>query len=629
MIITSLFCKHLFFEIHKKTDQDPITFIDNGQFIFKSRVLMNKSIDWVYTFCQKLLQFDDTIKNDYIHEYMVLKNWINHNFRHTLHSGVEMGILMCLITRTFPNPQPWLAFDLVPGIGKTWQINNLFTLLELCVTTPTAQSASVYTSGQDVLTVHSRFKIDPNEKNYNKVNIHTIRCRGKPRIFVFDEYSMIPDWILSKVFKFLTQTVPNVCIILVGDSSQLSPPMGRQFKVHPKMVINRQTFSFCQFAAASDSIVFRFEGCVNADLFKEYLFKLKDLIEMYANNKKLSVKLDSREHFSYWLNFFSIFSTHRETITSCDTVNKIVERTRKNLTHIAAEEYDRVERIPLLIGYKNCFNFDLQQSVYTKLDGGECFIELNGENASDLIHNNFTTFIIPERALSHISLTPCLKSLSSTNILNTRNCFTLGASIRCKRNCARQHCINGDTGILVKIRITTNSNSFKKHIVDGKYIVTTIDDNCYIVVKMDYVNLKTNRLDTYTAVSHPLCENCSDAKCGCCGEVGICGLVLFWQTNYSCTLYNLQGQTLTTDHIYLETKHIMSNNKLRSLYIAISRVCDPKQIHIDVDFVLEGLRGIYKQKVTSVVFLKRIGVFLKTDSVHDTISQLVAVSSCE
>jgi ATP-dependent exoDNAse (exonuclease V) alpha subunit len=118
-----------------------------------------------------------------------------------------------------------LIFDLVPGIGKTFQMIKLMEMYnnDIIICTPTAISAQLYNS-RNVRTVHSTFKLDP-FTNIFDLKIENIDKFKKYKAIVFDEFSMISHWIFVKIFMELPK---DIVVILVGDSSQLAPPMGKE-----------------------------------------------------------------------------------------------------------------------------------------------------------------------------------------------------------------------------------------------------------------------------------------------------------------------------------------------------------------------------------------------------------------
>jgi len=79
-------------------------------------------------------------------------------------------------------------------------------------------------------------------------------------------------------------------------------------------------------------------------------------------------------------------------------------------------------------------------------------------------------------------------------------------------------------------------------------------------------------------------------------------------------MYNVQGQTISSEDLFIDTSLALRTNKLRCLYILVTRVKNPAQIHIDYDFVIESLRAIYNTSKTKPVFSKSIYKLLSMSS---------------
>lgn len=73
-----------------------------------------------------------------------------------------------------------------------------------------------------------------------------------------------------------------------------------------------------------------------------------------------------------------------------------------------------------------------------------------------------------------------------------------------------------------------------------------------------------------------------------------------WTCNYANTIFNVQGITLSSEHIYLLGKKVLKNNILRTLYVVLSRCKTSDQIHVDKQFVLIALKAIFNQSDVAV-----------------------------
>jgi hypothetical protein len=66
--------------------------------------------------------------------------------------------------------------------------------------------------------------------------------------------------------------------------------------------------------------------------------------------------------------------------------------------------------------------------------------------------------------------------------------------------------------------------------------------------------------------------------------------VFFWHPNYAVSVFGLQGLTLNND-LVCNSREVFGPHILRSVYVIVSRVTDPRKLFIDKTFVLQFIRA--------------------------------------
>lgn len=143
------------------------------------------------------------------------------HFLHTLHL-LDASAYMNL----------WPQFDLPPGIGKTFQMKNIFSLFDdkkepgkkCTICCPTAKASLLYDTAS---TVHSKFCIAPDLTNFKGVDDCVLGSLADCKYFIIDEFSMIPGQILDKVLQQLYEL--KKFLVVAGDSCQFNPVRAKPF----------------------------------------------------------------------------------------------------------------------------------------------------------------------------------------------------------------------------------------------------------------------------------------------------------------------------------------------------------------------------------------------------------------
>jgi len=604
-------------------DNEKCVRIENARFLEKCLDMSINNRDELCCFLMELIKLtttqtittlDDkiTTSENFFKITSFLTDYTN---KFSIYSGFEI-LFLSILAIEMSNTS--LIFDLVPGIGKTFQMIKLMEMYnnEIIICTPTAISAQLY-NNRNVRTVHSTFKIDPFENVFD-LKIENIDKFKKYKAIVFDEFSMISHWIFVKIFMELPK---DIVVILVGDSSQLAPPMGKE----PDFVKLSKYRNFKRFSTDYSCKIFRFYqstcggGSSDNNNFVQNIHALKKLIKM--DNKKKNLKINFDEMFVSWFKFFCQFGldTSGSSISLVSTIEKISKIQYSNYQKILAEKYDDLEKIPVIFSYKNAENFKIQTQVYAKLSStklGEVsiFENVNSNNMFREFCENFSNLFLSEKIWNDPeSRDKVIKFVSMNSFLfDYMNKFLPASNIRCRKNMPWSGCVNGDIGSFVGIDfVYSNSKFFKKIKIDDNHCLTLVSNDCVLNFCLKCVDYKNKELKRHHVLQESLCQKCGN--CIMC-EDNILIHPVYWQTFYTATMYNVQGQTISSEDLFIDTSLALRTNKLRCLYILVTRVKNPAQIHIDYDFVIESLRAIYNTSKTKPVFSKSIYKLLSMSS---------------
>ena len=87
-----------------------------------------------------------------------------------------------------------------------------------------------------------------------------------------------------------------------------------------------------------------------------------------------------------------------------------------------------------------------------------------------------------------------------------------------------------------------------------------------------------------------------------------------WTSNYAQTIFNLQGASVYNEKIFLLSDQVFKQNFLKTLYILVSRVGDPKQVVIDKKFIQIALRAIFNHTPNVIKnFLEKSNIEIKSN----------------
>lgn len=546
--------------------------------------------------------FIDQVVKDKCVSASLLKSFIQSGRRLEIESAREIYLLTLLLVElevTGIN----LIFDLVPGIGKTFSMVRLLAKLgedSIQICTPTAISSHLY-GKSCVRTVHSFFKIDPKLPPYAPLDLKHFDTSSleKKRVVVFDEFSMISAHLFKRLFQRCLRQL-NIPIILIGDTSQLKPPRGSLIK------FSHGEKGFFTIVASEQCKIYRFENTPFSEQLKKHIFRLKRLISVHESHaQKCSGKISVDENMLEWLSFFDMFNVHLggERITTASTMNLIAGAYAENSRNALCSTGLFVKP-PIIFSYMNKDNFEKQDEIFSRSKNESAIrVLVQGkvlEDTAGCLEREFSNlfFYESEFARNNAHIKEMIKT--SKNVFDSRNKFFRGVAIRCRKNNSFLNNVNGEVGVLLEIQLCFDilPAQFSKRIVtvDGISVAyTLVDEQCNFRLGFKYFSFRTNKVVT-NVLKMQEHKICSTQK--------ITFASVNWTSYFTATLFNVQGQTIFNDELFIEANKCLVQNKLRSMYLLVTRVRDPKQIHIDIDFIVEGLRSIYCSKKPRERFLK-------------------------
>lgn len=565
------------------------------------------------------------------------------NYTLELTEATELVTLVLLHYRYFlkqTNQLVWILCDLPPGVGKSTEISRLHKILKgkLCIVTPTAKSAQVFSDELGARTLHSRFGLPL--KTFGRssaisasIDKYLQQNSGKDLdLYFFDEFSMYDPSYMVPLFSKLNKE--GKMGIVCGDSCQM-PPTRAAAKPYEEIMFEAG-IKFCQCVPkiehASDSsinvassiqIKRLWHNCENSDwnedacltcarrkrLYEFILFLRKRIFQETASrhqNGKMQYELNFPA-FSYCTKFFS--DMQMKKLTMDDVIKEIV----KIQNQVLDGNYKKLESTPCLLGYENKINqtalelvkskcsFDTESNV---LDGTKLMVPNIFVTEDSWLTNNQ---VISKSIQDDLSDSISLMALSK------------GMFIRCKENDAVSRTYNGQTAIflgfvgvkdiLIK-RIPSLVNC-------AEYLVGfTAPD---VKVRMKIFDLKSSSERLLAPMKKYCCDMCRLKKCIIHIAHPCFYRVFNWSVNYSCTIFALQGSTLRTEQVYLMPDLIFKNNILRTAYIIFSRVTDPKQLVLNREFALKLLQYIFgcsEAKLRN--FIKRNNLLLPEQDSEET-----------
>lgn len=124
------------------------------------------------------------------------------------------------------------------------------------------------------------------------------------------------------------------------------------------------------------------------------------------------------------------------------------------------------------------------------------------------------------------------------------------------------------------------------------------------LVEMLVLDVSSRSLKVVRPCIKFLCEGCEKGEACCSAHLAeasrVCYLCFNWTVYYTNTIFNLQGSTISDDRLFLLPQHVFRSNKLRTLYILLSRCARPQQIVTDVSFVRHVLAIVFNTNVPKI-----------------------------
>ncbi len=539
----------------------------------------------------------------------------------------------------------WVKVDLPPGVGKTFEVERLYTILTargdaMLITTPTAKTALAF---ENARTLHSQFQIPV--KKVDRASVHeSLKLDNVQRkltatdVFYFDEFSMYSAELVYPILHELMRR-KKFCVI-TGDSCQMPPVNAAPIRW------SHVPFPFVFRAEPHADILIRRFADPTSPL-RKFILDLRELIGFVEESKhdggksgKVQFPL-TRETLDMWLPAFAMFNVS-ESLT-VDTILRtvetrqlqvcaVVDRLRdaglyEAMTSSATEDWTRFdaselrqEAYPIVVGYQNAFSLEVAKYVLHKggIDTSRNYYHVSAASAAKKARadgvisnvfvdkNNFLAW-----HMAHI------EKLVAPNVLDKLNVFYPGMFIKCRENDRLQRVHNGLTGIFLGFRVRQDAFAYLREtrfsnaatVARGSlasndtvtvFVAAAGEDavlEAQQAVSMVFYDLDAGRIREIKPTVKYLCDNCERRTCVHHTAGAAPRFLCFnWATNYAQTIFNLQGTTLKNEQMYLVASRVLKNNLLKTLYIVLSRCTSPAQIVIDKEFVIKSLRAIFNVK---------------------------------
>lgn len=310
-----------------------------------------------------------------------------------------------------------------------------------------------------------------------------------------------------------------------------------------------------------------------------------------------------------------------------------------------------LREIPVFAGYENSMNLEVATQIHSK-----CMLKelCNYQNVIFGVQYEDYFQISSEKPkklaplVSNVLLDKCLfydNAIQSIDhqclslLLAEDNTFYPGMFVKCRENDSMQKIYNNQTAVFITFYfeqpwlfsslIKQVYNAFKTQPSPGyakpsppcerrvftTYTTTNANEDIRFLAKSLFIillDIKTQKIIKVNPTVKYLCEQCEQGTCvhHLNRTTCVCYLCFNWTANYSQTIFNLQGTTISSERLFLLENYVFKNNLLRTLYILLSRCGDPKQIVTDINFVKHCLRVIYNTKTVD-----RISEFMDKNSI--------------
>lgn len=351
----------------------------------------------------------------------------------------------------------WPCFNLPPGFGKTFQLQNLLQQsdimvgihdrallsnnynsdklkvlkksLQICC--PTAKASLLYDNAK---TIHSHFKIDF-RKNEHTLKLNNIGSE-KP-MFIFDEYSMISDSLIKIVIRDCLIS-PWRFATFSGDSAQMRPPKAKLIKFEKLLAIKNHEFindkiRVVEFTPETNSAFIRIPRFKNSLPLQEMIMYMKKIIDNSSSCTDYdyvpTYNLTSSE-LKELISKMAIFEISKTKIQREQLVKLSVDKQKINFDAIRDPNnisISKFETPQCIVGYTNKYCNTIQNEINTKCM--EDFYEVNNNNLKIYIEgqllNKTEDEILRDKSLVVPHLTIANKCLNFESEENNTRIYTI------------------------------------------------------------------------------------------------------------------------------------------------------------------------------------------------------------
>ena len=483
---------------------------------------------------------------------------------------------------------PTLVFNMPPGFGKTRAIKDLCRLYgetQVAISAPTAVAAHLYDEAV-AKTYHSRYWDVVYCKSRGSVWEHP------EKVHVIDECYMCSRGHINEILARLRNSKKTT--ILVGDSAQLPPVLASSFLPDDQSIVFECDWDrvlLPRFLTESAKLSF----CDRVTEFGRLILCLKRLIdqpEVYYPNEQYSVECFKEL-------FYRIFCV--EQTENCSDVLAFVSNQQ---TALCAAYNDSTclkngEKVTTrLASYTNELNQEMVPRICenVRFDRGwlECIKDEWGKpvDAPACIVVCEDDFLNPEYSAT---LTGLCKYTSTTTLKAVPTFFS-GMCILNKHN--RRDAYNGEKFWVDEL--ACSETTLRTIMVDKTAChVSTYKKGLSF---SGYISVNKDEHRTLEYIKYTYCLRCGRSKTREQSCVEMCRAAIDYYElvitpAYVQTIYGLQGCTIEKNvRLRLFSKLVFKRDKLRTLYVLLSRVKLPNQIVVDDEFIHAAIAVILGKK---------------------------------
>lgn len=448
-------------------------------------------------------------------------------------------------------PILWPQFDLPPGIGKTYQMKKVCRLFDeddsppqkCVICCPTAKAALLYDKAS---TVHSKFRVPiGTARNWAARRSFSIDkgvwdAVGGSNYFIFDEFSMTPEYIFDEVLESLHRK--RKFVLLAGDSCQFQPIMAKMYdfdKIKARISAGELTGFLVRFECAMPSITLgdgdsdddrvqvkncqasmampnlrRFEGPLK-DEHIQFIMLIRSLIKFRQCNKNLQTFTIDPQSLEFWASIFcKLFTVKEHTITGEEIFDKqMLGVQRRSLQTLGQFDFDleaiddmlqgapkttipvsecSFEKIPMAISYFNATADRFQNEMYRLLKPEFDSVAAAAAAAKSAAKSSsaasapftFSNVFVTRKSLdeSPWDVLQFMESLPP-QISSANNVIKVGSYVMCRRNDSGSGDYNGMQGIVVGYKVDCRFEDYTCETVNISR--PNNDKQVFSVVKVD------------------------------------------------------------------------------------------------------------------------------------------------